>query len=79
MIYPEGADGTIGTTNRSKNLNGIKNILPNNAGWEEDTRRQTHSFESGRGGLIRPLGPGSVNPNEAEELCGWLSHCSSCW
>ncbi|KAG8139370.1 hypothetical protein E2320_002135, partial [Naja naja] len=25
----------------------------------------TH-FESGRGGLITPLGPGSVNPNEAQ-------------
>ncbi|KAG8134522.1 hypothetical protein E2320_007626, partial [Naja naja] len=62
------ADGTVGS------LNGVKNKLQNNSGWKEDACRQvlgkcrpTH-FESGRGGLITPLGPGSVNPNEALKI-----------
>ncbi|KAG8147374.1 hypothetical protein E2320_022388, partial [Naja naja] len=68
------ADGTIG------NLNGIKNKSQNDASWKEDACRQvlgncrpTH-FESGRGGLITPLGLGSVNPNEAQELRAFTRH-----
>ncbi|ETE58131.1 hypothetical protein L345_16149, partial [Ophiophagus hannah] len=65
------------TTDRSKNLNGIKNKSQNDTSWKEDACRQvlgncrpTH-FESGSGGLITPLGLGSVNPNEAQYIDQW--------